>query len=146
MLAIVDSGKDPYNDREFLMIFNALLVGVMALIFFSIAETSRSSKSNSGMMALLALSVVTIILNGIALSAIVFRLYEWGITPNRLAILGGNILMFAHLLVITKNIFKFVKDKVGLNSIEKSIAIFLPVYALWTIVVTFIFPLIFHFK
>ncbi len=146
LLAIVVSGKDPYNDREFLMIFNALLVGVMALIFFSIAETSRSSKSNSGMMVLLALSVVTIIVNGIALSAIVFRLYEWGITPNRLAILGGNILMFAHLLVITKNIFKFVKDKVGLNSIEKSIAIFLPVYALWTIVVTFIFPLIFRFK
>ena len=128
------------------MIFNALLVGVMALIFFSIAETSRSSKSNSGMKVLLALSVITIIVNGIALSAIIFRLYEWGITPNRLAILGGNILMFAHLLVITKNIFKFVKDKVGLNSIEKSIAIFLPVYALWTIVVTFIFPLIFRFK
>ncbi|GAB1374555.1 hypothetical protein MASR1M46_14410 [Bacteroidales bacterium] len=38
--AMAFSGKDPYNDREFLIIFNALLVGVMAIIFFSVAESS----------------------------------------------------------------------------------------------------------
>jgi hypothetical protein len=32
--AIIYSGSDPYNDREFLLIFNALLVGVMAIISF----------------------------------------------------------------------------------------------------------------
>ena len=36
LIAIIYSGKDPYNDREFLMIFNALLIGVMAIIFFSV--------------------------------------------------------------------------------------------------------------
>lgn len=146
LIAIVVSGKDPYNDREFLMIFNALLLGVMALIFFSVAETTRSSKNNDGLIVLMALSVVTIIVNGIALSAIIFRLYQWGITPNRMAIVGGNILMFTHLCIITKNILKKVKDKTRQGLIEKSIAEFLPIYALWTIVVTFIFPLIFRFK
>lgn len=146
LIAIVFSGKDPYNDREFLMIFNALLLGVMALIFFSIAETTRSAKNNNGIIILLALSLVTIVVNGIALSAILFRLYQWGITPNRMAILGGNILMFTHLCIITKNILKKVKEKTGEDSIEKSIAVFLPIYALWTLVVTFIFPLIFRFK
>src|SRR5690606_33941166 len=36
--AIIYSGKNPYNDREFLLLFNSLLIGVMALIFFSVAE------------------------------------------------------------------------------------------------------------
>ena len=36
LAAMVYSGKDPYNDREFLLIFNALLIGVIAIIFFSI--------------------------------------------------------------------------------------------------------------
>ncbi len=34
LVAIVISGKNIYNDREFLLIFNALLIGVMAIIFF----------------------------------------------------------------------------------------------------------------
>ncbi|MEX2568811.1 MAG: hypothetical protein WD431_22910, partial [Cyclobacteriaceae bacterium] len=38
---------------------------------------------------LLLLSAVTIIVNGITLSAILFRISEWGITPNRAAVLGG---------------------------------------------------------
>ena len=33
--AMFYSGRDPYQDREFLMVFNALLIGVMAIIFFS---------------------------------------------------------------------------------------------------------------
>ncbi|MCW3116112.1 MAG: hypothetical protein JWM28_194, partial [Chitinophagaceae bacterium] len=45
LVAIVISGKDPYNDREFLLTFNALLIGVMAIIFFSVAGTSRPTKN-----------------------------------------------------------------------------------------------------
>lgn len=39
--AIVYSGKDPYNDRDFLLIFNALLIGVMAIIFFPWPKQKR---------------------------------------------------------------------------------------------------------
>ena len=45
LIAMVSSGKNPYNDREFLLIFNALLIGVMAIIFFSVAEISKTTKS-----------------------------------------------------------------------------------------------------
>src|SRR5690606_10455512 len=46
LAAIVYSGKDPYNDREFLLLFNSLLIGVMALIFFSVAEGTGNKKSS----------------------------------------------------------------------------------------------------
>jgi hypothetical protein len=89
---------------------------------------------------------VTIIVNGIALSAILFRITEWGVTPNRLAILGGNILILTNLLIVTYRLFKAFLDKNKTESVGKSIAAFLPVYVLWTIVVIFIFPFMFHFK
>lgn len=146
LLAVIGTGKDPYNDRDFLLIFNMLLIGVMAIILFSIAETSKNSESNIGTWLLLGLAIVTVIVNGIALSAILFRISEWGITPNRLAVLGGNILILTNLLFVTYRLFKTIKDSNEKDNIEKSIAIFLPIYSIWTIIVTFIFPIIFSFK
>jgi hypothetical protein len=145
LIAIAFSGKDPYNDREFLLFFNALLVGVMAIIFFSVAESSRP-KSNAENWILFLLSVVTIIVNGIALSAILFRISEWGLTPNRLAVLGGNILILVNLLLVTAQLFRVVKKKAELSQVGNAIAFFLPVYFGWTIIVTFLFPFIFGFK
>ena len=146
LLAVIGTGKDPYNDRDFLLIFNMLLIGVMAIILFSIAETSKNSESKIGTWLLLGLAIVTVIVNSIALSAILFRISEWGITPNRLAVLGGNILILTNLLIVTYRLFKTIKDSNEKDNIEKSIATFLPIYSIWTVIVTFIFPIIFNFK
>ena len=146
LVALIFAGKDPYNDRQFLLIFNALLIGVMAIIFFSIAETSKNANSKIGTILLLGLSIVTVIVNGIALSAILFRISEWGITPNRLAVLGGNILILTNLLIVTYRLFKTIKDNSEIEKVENSIASFLPIYCLWTIFVTFVVPVLFNFK
>ena len=128
------------------MTFNFLLIGVMAIILFSVAGTFKNKENPAGSFILLALSVVTIIVNGIALSAILFRISEWGITPNRLAILGANILMLTNLFMVAIRLFNNVRKKSDISEVENSISMFLPVYSLWTIIVTFIFPLIFNFK
>jgi hypothetical protein len=146
LIAIVYSGKNPYNNREFLLVFNALLVGVMAIIFFSVAETSKTTKSNTQIWVLFLLSVITIVVNGVALSAILFRISEWGFTPNRSAILGGNVLILINLLLVTARLFKVISKKADISGVGKVIAFYLPVYFVWTIIVTFIFPLIFGFK
>lgn len=146
LIAIVYSGKDPYTNRDFLMLFNALLIGVMALIFFSVAETAKSGKTTSGTWILFLLSAITIIVNGIALTAILFRISEWGLTPNRAAVLGGNILILIHLFIVAIQLFQMLRKKAGLSHVQKAIAMYLPVYMVWTFIVTFIFPLIFGFK
>lgn len=140
------SGKNPYNDREFLLIFNALLIGVMAIIFFSVAEASKTSKSRIETWVLFLLSVVTIIVNGIALSAILFRITEWGLTPNRAAVLGGNVLILINLLLVTAQLFRVVSKKADLTGVRKIIALYLPVYCAWVTIVTFLFPYFFGFK
>ena len=146
LVALIFTGKDPYNDREFLLIFNLLLIGVMAIILFSIAETSKNTDNKIGTILLLGLSIVTVIVNGIALSAILFRISAWGITPNRLAVLGGNVLILTNLLIVTYRLFKTIKDNNEIEKVENSIASFLPIYCLWIIFVTFIVPVLFNFK
>jgi len=146
LIAILYSGKDPYNDRDSLLLFNGLLIGVLALIFFSIAESSKTSKNHVEILILFLLSIVTIIVNGVALSAILYRISEWGFTPNRTAVLGSNLLILINLLLVTTKLFKVFRKKANLSEVGNTIAFYLPIYFIWTIIVTFIFPLIFNFK
>jgi hypothetical protein len=146
LCAIFYADKDPYRDREFLLLFNGLLVGVLAIIFFSIAESSKSATRGTETWVLFLLSLVTVIVNGIALSAIVFRISEGGFTPNRLAVLGSNLLMLIHLVLITAQLFRVLSKKGDVSNIVRSIAFFLPIYGLWAMIVTFLFPLVFGFK
>lgn len=144
--AVVFTGKDPYNDREFLIVFNALLVGVMALILFSVAETSKNIQSRATLLMLLALSCITLIINGIALSAILFRISEWGFTPNRLAVLGSNLLIITHLGLVAHQLFKSIRQNLGTEAVNRAIAGYLPVYFVWACLVTFLLPLLFGFR
>ncbi|MFM7328980.1 MAG: hypothetical protein ACKO3B_09650, partial [Bacteroidota bacterium] len=144
LVAILVSGKDPYNDREFLLNFNLLLIGVMAIILFSIAGTSGGEVRRWEQVVLWLLSVVTIVVNFIAVSAILFRISEWGITPNRAAVLGSNLLILANMIQLTFLLFQLLRGKSDRRSVEQSIARFLPVYAAWTIVVVFLFPVLFQ--
>jgi hypothetical protein len=146
LFAIFYSGKDPYNDREFLLLFNVLLIGVMALIFFSVAEAGNTEKSKAEKYILFMLSAITIIVNGIALSAILFRISEMGLTPNRLAVLGTNILILVNLILVTVKLYGVLAQKRDIVTVGSQIAVFLPIYTLWTIFITFILPFLFNFE
>jgi len=143
---ILFTGKDPYNDRDFLILFNVLLIAVMALILFSLSESSKNDIGFWAIALLLGLAIVTVIINGIALSAIIFRISEWGFTPNRIAVLGSNLLILSNLLIVTFYLQKSVKNPSLFVLAEKSIASFLPIYSLWAAIVVFLFPFLFGFN
>ena len=146
LIAILFSGKNLYNDRDFLMLFNGLLIGVIAIILFSVSTTINQNISQVSGIILFALSVVTVIVCGMALSAILFRISTLGITPNRLAVVGANLLMLTNLFWISFQLFKTVFKKTNISSVENAIASFIPFYILWTIIVSFVFPLLFNFR
>lgn len=146
LCAIFYTGKDPYNDRAFLLVFNGILIAVMALILFSLGEATKQNASRVHHYFLLALAIFALIDNGIALSAIGFRLFEFGITPNRLAVLGSNILVMGHLIFATRRMAEFLRGKSTLEELENSMTITLPLYAIWAAIVSFIFPLLFQFS
>lgn len=145
LVAIAYAGKDPYSDRDFLLLFNLLLLGVMALIFFAMIETVEEKKVGLMSWVLVSLSLITLLVNGIALSAIAFRISEWGITPNRLAVLGVNLLMLVHLILVSIQLIRTVRGKSKLQEVGLTLVRYLPIYLLWTAIVTFCFPVLFSF-
>ena len=146
LVSILVSGKDPYNDRDFLLVFNIMLLGVMAIIMFSVSEISFQEKRRFNNIIIFALSIVTIVIDLIALSAIIFRISEFGFTPNRVAVFGSNVLILGNLLLIMLDLYKANFRNKGINQVELTIAKYLPVYMLWTIFMVFVIPLLFGFK
>jgi hypothetical protein len=146
LIAMVYTGKNLYQDRDFLIIFNLLLIGVMAIILFSVTEATKGRIQVLQHYMLFGLSLLTIILNGFALSAIGFRLAEYGISPNRIAVLGANLLIFVHLILVTRQLYRMVGGKSTSEQIGMAITLFMPVYAVWTALVAFVFPLLFGYK
>jgi hypothetical protein len=146
LVALAISGKDPYSDREFLLIFNIMLIGVMAVIVFSISETSTIRKQKFNEMILFILSIITVIIDLIALSAIFYRLGTFGITPNRLAVLGSNILILGNLALLIIDLYKVNFKKALIREVDLTIAKYFPVYLIWILFVVFGFPLIFGMR
>jgi hypothetical protein len=146
LVALIVTQNDPYNDRNALLTFNLLLIGVMAIILFSVINNDKGKSKLFTHLLLLIVSILTIIINGIALSAIIFRISEWGFTPNRFTVLGFNLLILMHLLKVSYALFKSLKKEDEDASVLNNIASYLPIYAIWALFITFILPLIFSFK
>ena len=142
--AIIFSDKNILVDRELLLMFNIIIISVLALILFSLSHINNSNKFQY--ILLFSLSIISIIDNLIVLFAISSRLFEFGITPNRLVLTGLNLVASFHLLIISKQLLLLVLKKANTNNILNSIVRYLPIYVIWTAIVVFLFPIIFNFK
>lgn len=93
----------------------------------------------------LALVVVTILIDAIALSAILFRIASFGFTPNRVAVLGANLVIVVHLGMICGAYIGFLRQRTGFAAMRQAVGSYLPAYAAWAAIVAFLLPVIFRF-
>jgi hypothetical protein len=69
-----------------------------------------------------------------------------GLTPNRLAVLGSNLIFLVNLIMVAARLRGLVMNRVSRQQVMASIGTYLPVYVIWCAVVVILFPLIFSFK
>jgi hypothetical protein len=143
---IMLQGRSPYTDRDFLIAFNGLLLLVLGISLFSIIERSDADQRVAGDYVTVALVLVTLVIDAVALSAIVYRLSAFGMTPNRAAVLGANVVIIVSLLGMLFHYVRFLRSGMGLAALRNWVAGYLPVYAAWLAVVTFVFPLLYRFQ
>jgi hypothetical protein len=138
-------GKSPYADREFLLLFNGMLVLVMALVLFNITERklTQMARVYDPLNAVLILAAIAI--DAIALSAIIGRLSSYGASPNRIALLGENLLLLGSLVGLAVQYARFFAARVRFPVVENWTARCLPVFAGWLAVVVFLFPVLFGY-
>ena len=133
---------DPFKDRDSLMTMNILNISVMALVVFSLSSF-KDLVSNFKINSVLALSVLTIIVNIVCLVAIVGRLFDMGFTPNRLTVLGANLLILINLFYVFFSLVKGKSNEDKVLNVKHSIGKYLPIYGIWFAIVIFILPLLF---
>jgi hypothetical protein len=140
--------KNPFGDREYLMVLNILLIVVLGLLIFIIAERNPASPPGTSDYLNIGLAFITVILDVIALSATLFRSTSdiYGLTPNRIAIIGLNLLVFVHISGILFHYVRFVRKDKPFEKLENWIAGYLPCYAVWAILVSVILPVFFWYK
>jgi hypothetical protein len=146
LVATIYQGKTPYHDREFLIIFNGLLLVTWAMSVFYIIGHSPLKGSRLMNFVHIGLLASTLTVNAIALSAILYRWAELGTTPNRVAVTGANILIFIHLIGITYRSLQDSFMEKEARHVESAIANFLPLYSIWSLVVVVILPVAFRFS
>ncbi len=142
--AMAVQGRSPYADREFLVIFNVMLICVLGIAVFCICERKANRWFD---LTIWALVLVALLIDGIALSAIIVRLTSYGFTPNRAVTLVTNLLVFVNLAAIlgtfTRAAFGRTADA---TPTREWVARFLPIYGGWTAVVVFVLPALFRFR
>ncbi|MBM3178250.1 MAG: hypothetical protein FJZ78_09610 [Bacteroidetes bacterium] len=141
MTTMIFSEKNLFTDREILLMFNLMLAGVLALILFSLSSAGGSFLN----WVLMLLSYVAIVVNLVAFFAIAYRLFELGVTPNRLAVFGANALFLANLFWMSFRLTGLVAGKQTKEQVLGAMNGFLPAYLVWALFVVIGFPIIFSF-
>ena len=140
--SVIFSESRILEDRDLLLLFNVMLLAVMGIIVFSVAELDKSRERDINVLILFLLAILAIVVNLIALIAIITRVAD-GLTPNRTVVLVSNILIFFNLILISKNLFISYFKRNHLESVEQTVARYLTIYAAWTVIVIFILPFVF---
>lgn len=130
IISIFTSTK-PYENRDIFITYNIMMVIVISILVFTGINGIENKIVN---ICSYILPVVTVILDFVTISAVIYRLNKYGITANKITLLGTNIFMLGHLVYM---IYLKIKRKIEQN------VLYLPLYFLWASIVVFIFPFVF---
>lgn len=146
LLAIIAQGKSPYSDRDFLITINGLLLVVLAITVYSVS--GKDSMENRRLIDFvnICLVTVTLVINTYALSAILFRWAEYGVTPNRVSVTGANVLIFGHLIFILRDYMAQIRQQCSSERLLNTVTKYLPLYTGWSILMVIGLPLVFSFE
>ncbi len=132
-------------EREALILFNLLLVVVLALMLYSIS--ARDPLAPPGLFDKLqfALVVSALLIDVLVLVEITGRITEYGTTPNKAAALGVNVILLANLAWSAWLMLGFIRRHKPFAALERWQTGYLPVYAAWAWIVVLVFPPLFSY-
>jgi hypothetical protein len=137
--------REPFDNRQVLVIYNGMLFAVIALL---VGATPVSLAGTSPRLArwlrwgIVAVAALALLVSLYALSAILYRTALDRLTPNRLAFIGWNVINIALLFLVL--LFQ-ARDRTGqwLHGLYRAYSAGTVAYALWTVVVILAVPWLF---
>ncbi len=134
------------DSREILISLDLLLAVVLGLVLYTMSAREEEGPMKPSDWLTFGLLLTALILDAVSLSAIIFRLSHYGLSPNRVAALGENVALLVNLLGLAVGYALFVFRKIGYRRIIAAQMRYLPVYFVWTLFVALAFPPLFGFR
>lgn len=143
--ALLWTGGGVAIERDMLIAFDLLLVLVLALLLYAISARPAQAPPGlfDGMQVVLVASAL--LADAVALWAIAARIGEFGFSPNRVAVLGINMILLVNLAWSAVLYLRFLRRRGSFAALERWQTDYLPVYALWAALVVAVFPPLFAY-
>jgi len=132
--------------REVLIAFDLLLVLVVGLVLYAASARDPQAPPDFFDRLQLLLVVSALVVDALALAAIVARISEFGFTPNRVAALGENLILLVNLTWSAWLYARFLRGRGSFAVLEQWQIAYLPVYSVWAAFVVVFFPLVFDYR
>jgi hypothetical protein len=130
--------------REVLIGFDLLLVLVLGLLLYAISARDPQAPPGKFDVLRLLLVVCALLVDALALWAMVARTSEFGVSPNKTAALGLNLLLLVNLGWSAVLYARFLAKRVPFARLERWQTAYLPAYAVWAWIVAALFPIVFN--
>jgi hypothetical protein len=146
LATLVWTGNPIDVKREVLIVFDLLLALVLGLVLYAIS--ARDPQSPAGLFdgLQLVLIAIALLVDTVALAAIARRISEFGFTPNRIAALGENLILFVNLAGSAWLNARFLRGSGPFAALERWQITYLPVYSIWAAFVVVFFPPAFGYR
>ncbi|GEL94053.1 permease prefix domain 1-containing protein [Cellulomonas composti] len=145
LVALLAGGPLDAVDRDLLILMDAILLLVLALLLYSISARDPLHPGTWFDRLQLGLVAAAFAVNVVTLTAMVTRISDAGWTANKTAALGLNVVLFVHLTGTGWLLWRFVRARGTFDAVERWQTRYLPVYAAWAAIVVLLFPPAFSF-
>jgi hypothetical protein len=132
--------------REVLIGFDLLLVLVLGLLLYAISARDPQAPPGGFDRLRLLLILCALVVDALALWAMVERTSEFGWTPNKTSALGLNILLLVNLGCSAVLYSRFLAKRAPFALLERWQTAYLPAFAVWAWIVVVLFPIIFKYQ
>jgi hypothetical protein len=139
------TGQGPSEDRELLIMFDIVLALVLGLVLYTMSARDAERPAGWWDGLIMALVVLALIADGIALAGIVGRLATYGLSPNKAAALGENVALMVGLVLLAVGYCRLLSGRSRYQTVVDWQMRYLPAHAVWAAFVALAFPPLFGF-
>jgi len=143
--ALLWTGRGVDVERDVLIVFDLLLMVVLALLLYSISARDPQAPPGTFDVVQVVLVISALLADAVALWAIAARISEFGFSPNRVAGLSVNVILLVNLAWSAVLCLRFLRGRGSFVSLERWQTDYLWVYAGWAAFVVIAFPPLFGF-
>jgi hypothetical protein len=132
-------------ERNLLIIVDLILAVVLGLVLYAVSARDPLAPPDVFDRLQFVLLVVALATDAVLLVAMVARIADAGLTANKVAALGMNLVLLVNLIGSTRLLARFNRGASPFAALERWQTGYLPVYGAWAVVVVVVLPPVFGF-